>query len=77
MRVCHMSVQRCCVCACESICAYVQYVVFVFVFKLLCLYVSYCVWVRVYVFGCICFRLHVSACVCAAHVCANYIRQPG
>ena len=33
---------RCCVCACESICAYVQYVVFVFV---CCICMSCCVWV--------------------------------
>ena len=51
MRVCHMCVQRCCVCACESICAYVQYVIFVFVSKLrtvsvcelLCVGMSLCV----------------------------------
>ena len=52
-----------CVCTCESICAYVQYVVLVFVYKLLCLYTSYCVWVHMF--------KTVSAWLCAAHVCAT------
>ena len=56
MQVCHTSVQRCCVCACEStyvhtyntscLCLYASYCVCmqvtVSVCKLLCLYVSYC-----------------------------------
>ena len=63
MRVCHTSVQRCCVCTCESVCAYVQYVVLVFVYKLLCLHTSYCVWVHMF--------KTVSAWVCVAHVCAT------
>ena len=41
----HASVPHECpkvLCACESICAYVQYVVFVSACELLCLYMSYC-----------------------------------
>ena len=43
MRVCHMSVQRCYVCTCDSTRAYVQYV-------WLCLCVSYCTCLGAYIY---------------------------